>query len=111
MDSLTTTQVILTVFGIVATAVFSWWAWQSKQTIGKVSDHDIRIVRLEEKSVTPDQVRSIIHQSQEPVRQSINVLTDQIALNSKLMQDVLLQLAREEGRKQALKDLQDAQGK
>lgn len=106
MDTITITQLIMTVFGLSATAIFGWWAWQSKQTINKVADHDVRIVRLEEKSVTPDQVRSIIHQSQEPVRQSITVLTDQIALNSKLMQDVLLQLAKEEGRKQAIQELQ-----
>ena len=36
-------------FGLSATAIFGWWAWQSKQTINKVADHDVRIVRLEEK--------------------------------------------------------------
>ena len=46
-------------------------AW-SKQTINKVADHDV-YCKIRGKEVTPDQVRSIIHQSQEPVRQSITV--------------------------------------
>lgn len=103
---ISTTKIILAIITLSFTLLSGWWVWWQRKTQTTVEQHDQRITRLEEKIVTAEDVRSIVHQSNEPLKSSINSLATSLSDNSKLIQDVLLRLAEKEGYERAKKDLE-----
>ena len=92
--------------------------WSVKHRIQKVdyleqklTSHGGKIEHLENTSVTVEQVRSIIHQSNEPLRTSMQSLESTISTQTATINTVLQQLAERKGYDNALKEIGERYGK
>jgi hypothetical protein len=100
-------KVAVSIFMFLLTALTGWWAWWQRRTQSTVENHDQRITRLEEKMVTADEVRSIVHQGNEPVMAQLQELSSRSAENNANISALLLRFAEREGYEKALKELRN----
>lgn len=102
---------IVPILGWVATAlggaILAFLGWVGKKKYDQVDNHEIRISRLEETNVTPEVVRSIVHQSNEGLRQSILDVQAILNSNTQVMNSVLQEIAERKGYEKAMKELRE----
>ena len=99
-----------TVVSILVMGVIGFLGWLVRRKFSQVDNHEIEIQRLKESSVTADQVRSIIHQSNESIRSDMAIIRSDLLANTHSMNLVLQQLAKKEGYDEAMKELREKNG-
>lgn len=104
---MTDEQILLAIIGSLFTALSAWWIWWQRKTDKTVEQHDQRITRLEENIVTAEEVRSIVHQGNEPIMALISSLRDKQSESNAQVQGILLAQAERKGYEQALKDAKE----
>lgn len=98
-------KIVVALIILAISTLVGWWVWWQRKTQSTIEIHDQKITRLEAERVTADDVRSIVHQSNEPLLSAINGMRDNLTQNSSLIQDVLLHNAKKEGYETAMKEL------
>lgn len=91
--------------GLLGASLLGFVSWTVRKNLTQVENHEIRIERLEGSTVTADQVRSIIHQSNEPLLQTLADLKKDISVNTQTMNLVLQEIAERRGYEKAMKEI------
>ena len=104
---MTDEQTLLAIIGGLFTALSAWWIWWQRKTQITVEQHDTRLTRLEENVVTADEVRSIIHQGNEPIMALITSLRDKQAESNAHVHNILLAQAERTGYEKAIKEFKE----
>lgn len=118
MDSSVAVGLLTWLVPVVIISIISFVGWAIRHRIqkvdeleNKVSQHGGKIEYLENTAVTAEQVRSILHQSNEPLRLSMQSLESAISEQTATINIVLQQLAERRGYEVALKELGERHGK
>ena len=93
--------------GFTVVTFVGFLVWIARNKFTQVDDHESRINRLEVNSVTPEQVRSIVHQSNEPLMQALADMKKDINGNTQTMNMVLQELAEQKGYEKAMKEMRE----
>jgi len=108
---MTTPQLILSVASFLAVTLVGLVIYWQRKTQNTVEKHDTRITRLEENIVTADEVRSIVHQGNEPMITALNTLREELAKNNSQVQTILLTQAERRGYEQAIEKIKSNSNK
>lgn len=98
--------------GISGVSVLAIFGWYLRRKFTQVEDHEVRlslnedeIKRMREAMITLEQVRSIIHQSNEPLLQSLLSVESNLNSNTQTMNIMLQELSERRGYEKAMKEL------
>ena len=91
----------------ICASILAFIGWQMRNKFVQVDTHEVEISRLKESAVTADQVRSIIHQSNEPLMLAIADMKKDINGNTATMNLVLQELAEQKGYEKAMRELRE----
>ena len=113
MDSTTIMSLLTWAVPLLLISVMGLIVWLFKQHIQKADDIESKVLshagdieHLKNTSVTTEQVRSIIHQSNEPIRVSLQGLESVISKQSNEINTVLQHLAERRGYDTAMRELE-----
>ncbi len=112
MSNELTYEILSWVFGAGGLTVLGAFGWYLKNKFTQVDKHEVRlslnedeIKRMREAMITLEQVRSIIHQSNEPILQTLSALEMTINRNTQTSQEMLQELSERRGYEKAMKEL------
>ena len=104
---MTISEIVLSVAGFLAMTLAGLVTYWQRKTQTAVEQHDTRLTRLEENIVTADEVRSIIHQGNEPIMALITSLRDKQAESNAHVHNILLAQAERTGYEKAIKEFKE----